>query len=217
MQDLRAGSSGKYTSDTITFATCPISLTSSAAAAPDWLVLNFWSLPTERLVFLHARANLWPGTWVPSHLQKDKKDPRVKWECVSWRRISGKIRAPRRLLSYTPEHWMAPLRHSWDSTDAAHVCNGWKSREASGCALEKGWSLTGKQYTGSREPSVGGDLPGSNSFTSHCPYLPPAFVTNIYKYCSDKKIRSKNICPRTFDNGPKVWHGLAQCNLCNIE
>ena len=147
-----------------------------------------------------------------------QKGSRVKWECVSWRRISGKIRAPRRLLSYTPEHWMAPLRHSWDSTDAAHVCNGWKSRKASGCALEKGWSLTGKQYTGSREPSVGGDLPGSNSFTSHCPYLPPAFVTNIYKYCSDKKIRSKNICPRTFDNGPKVWHGLAQqCNLCNIE
>ena len=35
VQDLRAGSSGKYKSDTITFATCPISLTSSAAAAPD--------------------------------------------------------------------------------------------------------------------------------------------------------------------------------------
>lgn len=156
-------------------------------------------------------------------MQEDKVQQVVFifWECVSWRSsraISGKNQSPRCLLTYTPEHWMAPLRHSWDSTDAAHVCNGWKSRKASGCALEKGWSLTGKQYTGSREPSVGGDLPGSNSFTSHCPYLPPAFVTNIYKYCSDKKIRSKNICPRTFDNGPKVWHGLAQqCNLCNTE
>ena len=40
-----------------------------------------------------------------------------------------------------------------------------------------------------------GDLPGSNSFTSYCPYLPPAFVTDIYKNCWDKKIPSKNIYP----------------------
>ena len=115
-----------------------------------------------------ASAELYPGT-LNGAIKAQLGQQHWRWCCCTRRMKRLKAQLWQVIVHHlkrVQHRWLLELAHCTPAVEARVIC------------------------------SRGGEcLPGSNSFTSYCPYLPPAFVTNIYIYCWDKKIRSKNICP----------------------